>query len=690
MPAFYRALLPDFLAVSDSELTGFLSIAYASDGFLQQQTDQTLSWAADLARLRQSLTQLLAITSHASQWTVLLEFNIPRKMKRIDVVLLAGDRIILFEQKSHLPTKEDCLQAEEYALLLHYFHQPSNNRRIIPLVVSPSIQTFEPLRQNELPFRETARYWIAPVHRTSWRDLAAHLASIVPHCTDACIDAIDPNQWEAGEYRPVPTIIEAALSLQSGLNIREIAHSRAACHDVETLTSFLQEKVKEARKEKTFVICFISGVPGSGKTLVGLNLAFSKQAEREPIHFMSGNGPLVKVLQVVLARHQMSNGVRALDARLHATTLIENVHVFARTYTDDPLGRAPSNHVIIFDEAQRAWDRAQNNAKFKRDYSEPEMILKIMERHQDWAVIIALVGGGQEINNGEAGLEEWGRSLACTAKKWKVHASPEALEGGTSVAGGKLTSAQSVTPNTKSQAELHLDVPVRSLKADTYARWVNHVVNGEAAAASSLGTGRQFPVLLTRNIDTLRQLLRQNTIGHSRAGLVASSQAARLRAEGVEPDSAFHGNYPWEHWYLAPLTDVRSSSQLEVFATEFEIQGLELDWVGLCWGGDFIWSASSEEWLIRAFRVTNSKWSQVMSPERRKYRRNAYRVLLTRARQGIALYIPRGDILDPTRNPAEFDETAQFLISCGARAIEAIPPTAASFFAATLLGASAK
>lgn len=151
---------------------------------------------------------------------------------------------------------------------------------------------------------------------------------------------------------------------------------------------------------------------------------------------------------------------------------------------------------------------------------------------------------------------------------------------------------------------------------------------------------------------------------------MGSSQAARLRAEGLEPDSAFHAGYPWEHWYLAEAGDVRSSDQLEVFATEFEIQGLELDWVGLCWGGDFIWSAEKREWMIRAFRAGNSRWSEIKSAERRVYRRNAYRVLLTRARQGIVIYLPRGDADDVTRNPEEFDDTSKFLQACGVKILD--------------------
>lgn len=238
-------------------------------------------------------------------------------------------------------------------------------------------------------------------------------------------------------------------------------------------------------------------------------------------------------------------------------------------------------------------------AKFKRDYSEPEMLLKIMERHEDWAVVIALVGGGQEINSGEAGLAEWGRSLArATTKKWVVFSSTEAVVGGSSVAGTRLDSDAPELRIT-AEAALHLDVSVRSLRAATYAAWVNAVLEGDAEQAGALRKKMDFPVLLVRDLAQARTLLKRHTLGLSRSGLVGSAQAARLRADGLEPDSAFHAGYPWEHWYLAGVEDVRSSFQHEVFATEFEIQGLELDWVGVCWGGDFVWSAERDAWLIR-------------------------------------------------------------------------------------------
>jgi hypothetical protein len=360
----------------------------------------------------------------------------------------------------------------------------------------------------------------------------------------------------------------------------------------------------------------------------------------------------------------MRSGAKAPQASAEAKTLIENVHVFARYHTEDNPG-PPSNHAIIFDEAQRAWNRAQNMKKFGRDYSEPEMLLRIMGRHLDWAVVVALVGGGQEINDGEAGLEEWGRALISSDKDWVIYASPEVLDGGASTAGHRLFDDLTTQREVRTSLALHLRTSNRSLRADQLATWVNRLIEGDAQGAASLRITARFPIFLSRDLDQTRLMLQQQGIGANRYGLVGSSGAARLRAEGLEPSSTFHADYPWEHWYLAGQTDVRSSYRCEVFATEFEIQGLELDWIGLCWGGDFIWH-ESQGWQLRALRHgPQSKWSPIKSAEKQIYRRNAYRVLLTRARQGMIIFVPKGSPNDPTNQPDEFDATAQYLVRCG-------------------------
>jgi hypothetical protein len=477
-------------------------------------------------------------------------------------------------------------------------------------------------------------------------------------------EQISVEEWDDSPYFPVPSIIEAALSLRSGLAIREIAQSEASEHEVENVRQTIQTYVNLARDENKHAICFLTGVPGSGKTLVGLGLAHSEENKATPIHFMSGNGPLVAVLQYLFTQESMRTGVKAIEARSRAKTLIENVHVFARYHVDDNPG-APSNHAIIFDEAQRAWNRAQNWKKFRRDYSEPEMLLSIMERHNDWATVVALVGGGQEINDGEAGLEEWGRALAKSKQNWAIYASPEVLDGGASTAGHRLFDDLSSKREVVTNPMLHLRTSNRSLRAEKLATWVNEVLDGNAEKAASLDVTKRFPIFLSRDLGQTRLKLWQQKIGNTRFGLVGSSGAMRLRAEGLEPSSSFHADYKWEHWYLSDETDVRSSYKCEVFATEFEIQGLELDWIGVCWGGDFVWS-DSKGWQLRSLRSTApSAWRTIKRAEKEVYRRNAYRVLLTRARQGMVLFVPKGSQDDSTVRPEEFDATAQYLIRCG-------------------------
>jgi hypothetical protein len=674
MASYFRSTVEQFLRTTRSELLATLTLRYSEAGFRAMSTDTPLTWWNDIERLQNALRCLCEQREDALRWGLLLEFTVPRKLNRLDVVLLAGEQIVLLECKTGLAASDARRQVETYALLLHYLHAESTRRMILPVVVShpnrPEIESEAQkfgLRQAELGFEALPSFWIRPVQFRSWRELPDLLLDI----ETTSMPQIDAATWDAAPYRPTPTIIEAACDLRTGLSVREIAMSEAAEHEISAVTQEILRIIEVARNRQQHAICFLTGVPGSGKTLVGLSLAHLSDSSANALHFMSGNGPLVSVLQEVFRRQAMRDGVPSAAAQVQAQTLIENVHVFAKNYTEVDRDRAPSNHVIIFDEAQRAWNLEQNLNKFKRNYSEPEMLLGIMERHEDWACIVALVGGGQEINSGEAGLEEWGRALANREKHWSVYASPEVMAGGTSTAGRRLfdTASDRATVNTSNL--LHLRTSNRSLRADNLARWVNHVLEGKAEEAAAMQISERFPVSLTRDLMTARRVLREQALGESRYGLVGSSKAARLRAEGLEPDSNFHGSYPWHHWYLAPREDVRSSFACEVFASEFSIQGLELDWIGLCWGSDLIWSGV--EWIARKFwQAGIPKWTHIKNPIERQFRRNSYRVLLTRARQGMVVFVPKGDPLDPTREPAEFDHTAEFLLSCGVSSLDSV------------------
>jgi hypothetical protein len=662
MASFFRSTLREFLSLTDEQILARLAVAYANRGFTSQYTDQTLTWERDLRSLRAALKKCVEESSSAYGWGILLEFSIPRKELRIDVVLLINEVIAILEAKSGNLTIHSRRQIEEYALLLHYFHKASADKRIIPVLVSPDadLPSLDAVDQFEM-FPQLAAYWICKVIQSPW----AHIPNILLNIARNSGAQADANLWDASAYHPVPSIIDAAMALRSGLSIREIAHSEASEHEIEMVRNAIQRIVDDARAANRHAICFLTGVPGSGKTLIGLALAHSRENSANAIHFMSGNGPLVKVLQHLFTQESRKAGANVSQARTEARTLIENVHVFARNYTDEDQ-RCPSNHAIIFDEAQRAWNRNQNRRKFNRDYSEPDMLLRIMERHEDWAAVIALVGGGQEINDGEAGLEEWGRALASSDKQWHIYASPEVIDGGASTAGHHLFDQDTPSRSVSSNDALHLRTSNRSLRAEKLATWVNHVVDGKPQDAASIGVTAKFPIFLSRDLEEVRAFLKSQAIGQNRFGLVGSSGAARLRAEGLEPNSSFHADYPWEHWYLAERSDVRSSFQCEVFATEFEIQGLELDWIGVCWGGDFVWSDLNQAWALRTFRPgVNNRWLAIKNPEKRNYRKNAYRVLLTRARQGMIIFVPKGNLADPSNSPEQFESTADYLMKCG-------------------------
>jgi hypothetical protein len=667
VPAYYRETVSRFLDQTSSEIIGLLTTAYSRDSFQELRTDAVEAWNEELPCLAEALKQLSDVRPEVLTWSILIEFNIPRIRRRIDAVVVGKGEIAVIEFKTHDLDSSDIEQLEDYALDLHYFHKPSAELKIWPIAVTVRGLVPARLKRSRQISMFGPRRLIMPTTLTTSCELGGALKQL--DLTDA--GALKAEVWDQGEYFPVPSIIDAALGLAGGLRTTDIAFAEAAQHDIRELVSYVLELVRHAQSTNTKTICFLTGVPGSGKTLVGLSLAFDSNntgEERPSMHFMSGNGPLVRVLQTALARqHRSQRKVRAKEAERFARTLIQNIHFFAREYyqSDSAVApKSPYDRVIIFDEAQRAWDRAQNKKKFDRDVSEPEMVLSIMER-VEWAVVIALVGGGQEINDGEAGLAAWGEALNRTAAGWNIYASPEALKGGASVAGGRLYEENGVPDAVVEDHRLHLKVSVRSLRAERLAEWVNSVLDGNADDAKEIAKEIEFPMLLTRSLGQAKAAMRDGAVGSARYGLVGSSGAARLRAQGLEASSAFHFRYPWEEWFLTPKGDLRSSFQTEVFATEFEIQGLELDWVCLCWDGDFIWVPEEERWVARNLSLSKSKWNLINSSEKKRFRRNAYRVLLTRARQGLIVYVPEGSADDPTRTSAELDAVAAMLLRCG-------------------------
>ena len=438
--------------------------------------------------------------------------------------------------------------------------------------------------------------------------------------------------------------------------VAEIAAARADMDNLGNTTALLLKAVADARANRKHIIVFVTGIPGAGKTLCGLNAVFHGGSEAA---FLTGTLPMVFVLREALARDAAKAGQKSVRQAHHETeSKVQSLTGFMRHYTTT--ADAPHEHVLVFDEAQRAWDAAYGRRKFQLNNSEAALFLDILSRHNDYAVAIALVGSGQEINTGEAGLSEWGKALI-DRPNWEVRTAP-----------GTLTTKEprqrlfaNAPPNTIVDDTLHLDVPVRSINSVNGAAWVDAVLRGQAEEARyHVGDGVRFYV--TRSLAAMRSALKTKTRGERRSGLVCSTGARRLVADGIWPDFPHLDEGAVAHWFLDRWPDVRASDALEIPATQFACQGLELDFVGFCWGGDLIWQS---QWIVRNFRGT--QWQLRRSAEAISFCLNSYRVLLTRARYDTIIWVPEGQHDDPTREPHLLDQTAQFLLSCGARPLPA-------------------
>jgi hypothetical protein len=664
VPAYYRARIDEFLKDDRDRVLGLLSAGIQDDGFASLLTDAIRAWRKELSFLLDSCRQLVDEAPGASSWGVLLEYPIPRRQKRIDAILLAGDVVLVVEYKIGAGAflAGDKRQVEDYALDLRDFQSASRDRTIVPVLVAteaPPPRDPEPSSVDD----HAQRVWLA--NSESFATTAMHAYARHHRQTATPIDLVE---WDMSLYRPVPTIIEAAEMLFGGHKVADIAHHSAAIRNLKETSACLIDTVRRAHQRSRKAICFVTGVPGAGKTLAGLNVIHDPNLRKERDaggSFLSGNGPLVRIVSEALIRDQARREGRSRTALCKTVSdFIKNMHVFIQEYHDKRPDVAPSDRVVVFDEAQRAWNEDKERRKFHRDASEPEMMLSIMDRHRDWAVIIALIGGGQEIYDGEAGLAEWGRTIVQHFPHWDVVASPEALSGGSSVAGSRLF--EGVDPSAvgvQTVPELHLPIPARTFRAEAVTLWVNAVLDGEPEQAQAVTKKMaDFPIVLTRSLEDARRWLRTQTRGNRRCGLVVSSGDRRLRAYGIETSSGFTGGYPWEEWFLAGPTDVRSSFQLEAAATEFQCQGLELDWVGVCWGSDFSWTPSERKWDCRRF--VGSRWQAVRKQTDRQYLVNKYRVLLTRAREGMVIWVPTGEGVAELE-PARLDGTYRYLRDCG-------------------------
>ena len=654
--AFYAEPISSFLGQSNDHIRGVLS----GQSPFADSPDQKDAWNSEIAILKKALEGM--------EGFLCLEFDVPRIGSRIDAVVLSGGCIFVLEFKVGESAfhREAINQVWDYALDLKNFHRASHRAPIVPILISTLAQK----GSSELsqPFADRV---YEPI--TTNPENLTHLLCTALSNIDAV--PIDPYEWVSSPYQPTPTIIEAAQSLYSRHSVEAISRHDAGARNLAVTSKRVEELIKKAARDSEKHIIFVTGVPGAGKTLVGLNVATKKRDEHQQTHavFLSGNGPLVAVLREALTRDEVDRQkavqkkVRKGEVGQKVKSFIQNVHHFR----DDGLRDAtpPCNRVVIFDEAQRAWDKAMTSSFMARkknrpdfNQSEPEFLISYLNRHVDWAVIICLVGGGQEINRGEAGIAGWLDAIQRSFADWNVHVSPN-LTDSEYAAGDALSHLSGVRTISK-DPDLHLSVSMRSFRAENVSAFVKSVLDCEMAMAQeqlSLLRDR-FPIVITRDLARAKNWIRSKARGSERFGLVASSGAERLRPHAV--DVRFEINPI--HWFLNGTSDVRSSFYMEDPATEFQVQGLELDWVCMTWDADLRLSRS-RDWNYHSFR--GDKWTNVHKSETRQYLLNAYRVLLTRARQGMSIFVPPGDESDHTRKPAYYDHTFDYLKEIGIEVI---------------------
>ena len=651
--AYYSDSITSFLKKSNTQILGELA---DNNEFATEQTQKD-AWKFQIEYLQELLVGQFG--------SIYFEYAIPRMGKRIDVLLII--KSILFVVEFKVGEKEYPAyaidQVWDYALDLKNFHETSHDKIIVPVLLASKAKhsdfflttskqddnLFDPIKSNT----------------ESLRDIIAHALQFLDGHTQ-----FNTEDWERGRYQPTPTIIEAATSLYANHSVEDISRSDASAINLSQTSDEVAAIIKKSRDNSEKAICFVTGVPGAGKTLVGLNIAtthFDKDSELYSV-FLSGNGPLVKILQEALARDKVkrakANGEKLTKkvARSEVQAFIQNVHHFRDEGIRDR--NPPIEHVTLFDEAQRAWTLEQTTSFMRQkkgvpdfNKSEPEFLISCLDRHPDWAVVVCLVGGGQEINTGEAGISEWIEALERSFPDWNIYMSTKLTDSEYNAE--QILQQIKHRTNVTHSDSLHLAVSMRSFRAENVSLLVKQILDLDKIGAQSTlsEVSKKYPIVLTRNFKKAKQWLRDKARGSERYGIVVSSQAQRLKPYCIDVKSPIDP----VHWFLDEKDDIRSSYYLEDVATEFHVQGLELDWACVAWDGDFRFR--EEGWDYKSFK--GSKWQNINKADRKLYLKNAYRVLLTRARQGMVIVVPEGDKEDHTRLPEFYDDTFEYLKSIG-------------------------
>ncbi len=659
--AYYDDSITNFLNTSAEEIIGKIAL---KNQFSLEQTQKD-AWLAEITILKKVLPPY--------KGSIYFEYSIPRMGQRIDVVILIDAVIFILEFK--IGEKEYSMnaidQVMDYALDLKNFHESSHAQFIAPILIATKAKN----QYTVVATTPQNDRLLFPI-KSNIELLDKVIEDVLLFCEG---EDIIRNQWEQGRYCPTPTIIEAAMALYNNHSVEEISRSDASAinlsHTSDAVSSIIRASKENSRKS----ICFVTGVPGAGKTLVGLHIATTHIDKSNDLYsvFLSGNGPLVAILREALARDKVKrekeNGgkIKKGVAMSEVKMFIQNVHNFRDECLVD-LTSAPIEHVALFDEAQRAWNleqtsnfMSQKKNQHNFNQSEPEFLISCLDRHEDWAVVVCLVGGGQEINTGEAGISEWIQSLERSFTDWDIYIS-DRLNDSEYKAEELLKKLES-RPNVVYNEALHLSVSMRSFRAEHVSLLVKQMLDLSIAEAKITldKVSANYPIVITRDLAKAKIWLKQQARGTERYGIVVSSQAERLKPHAIFVKSTMDPI----HWFLDGKEDVRSSYYLEDVATEFHVQGLELDWVCVVWDADFRYTKNGwDNWSF-----VGSRWNKIRKEERKNYLKNAYRVLLTRARQGMVIVIPPGDIEDPTIPPEFYDSTYRYLEEIGFVEISAFP-----------------
>lgn len=697
----YASTFADFLSQEPLAVLGALHNNYHGDTLTT--TDE--AWMSEIMLMQQVVEPW---KDEAGQ--IVFEYDIPRLGKRIDVVLLIRGMIFCLEFK--VGKKEEFQagieQVMDYALDLKNFHLFSHDKKIVPILIPTKYKEYTTKFQPSVYNDDIYNPMI-----TGEEHLQELIERVLEHAGAEQSDETLDN-WLISPYVPTPTIIEAARALFENHSVEDITRHEADKVSTDRTINYILDVIRQSKEQRKKSICFVTGVPGAGKTLVGLDVAIKQTYKDGDLDkengavYLSGNGPLVAVLTEALARDNQkkcaAKGERKnmSDSRREVSEFIQIIH----RYRDNMLAKIKNpvengvveidpekavrleatgygevEHVAIFDEAQRSWTHKRIAEYLKRGgtygnklkvpnfpMSEAEFLIWSLDQREDWAVIICLVGGGQEINTGEAGIAEWINALNNRFKHWNVFISNKLTEQ--EYAEGRVNELLHENDKVTYTNDLHLAVSLRSFRAETLSAFVHSLLSFTPDAASLYQdvTKKGYPIVLTRDMEQARAWLRKQARGSQQTGVLVTKVAARFKPMAVQ--ILEQGDENAVHWFLEDKTDIRSSNYLEDAATEIQVQGLELDYACVLWDADM--RCEDGHWAYYKFNGKN-KWNPENNEENRKYMLNVYRVLLTRARQGIVICVPRGnDRLtpegfpeDPTRLPEFYDGTFEYLRSLG-------------------------